>query len=220
MFISLRFRKLDQIFYDKKRQPSGGKIVATIKSVWKNPDWITSTIAYIMEKTLLLNITYEPLRVISWQKAITLLTLGKVEVVEEYDREIRSVSFSIKLPAVVRLLRLVRWREEAVKFSRKNIYARDRGICQYCGQDLRCQEITYDHVIPKSQGGETSWDNVVTCCLECNSRKGGRTPEQAGMKLLAPPKKPKWNLSLRITIGLKSTPERWRDYLYWSVELE
>jgi len=173
-----------------------------------------------MEQTLLLNTTYEPLRVISWQKAITLLTLGKVEVIEEYDREIHSVSFSIKLPSVVRLLRLVKWRHGQVKFSRKNIYARDRGMCQYCGKDLRRQEITYDHVIPKSQGGQTSWKNVVTCCIECNSRKGGKTPKQAGMKLLKPPKRPRWNMSLRITIGLKSTPNSWRDYLYWNVELE
>jgi 5-methylcytosine-specific restriction endonuclease McrA len=173
-----------------------------------------------MEQTLLLNVTYEPLRVISWQKAITLLTLGKVEVIEEYDQEIHSVSFSIKLPSVVRLLRLVKWLGDSVKFSRKNIYARDQGRCQYCGKDLRHQEITYDHVIPKSLGGKTSWENVVTCCLECNSKKGGKTPHQAGMKLLKLPHRPKWDISLRITIGLRNTPESWRDYLYWNVELE
>jgi 5-methylcytosine-specific restriction endonuclease McrA len=173
-----------------------------------------------MEKTLLLNTTYEPLRVISWQKAITMLTLGKVEVIEEYDREVHSVSFSIKLPSVVRLLRLVKWRNEPLKFSRKNIYARDHGLCQYCGKQLLRQEITYDHVIPKSQGGETSWENVVTCCVECNSRKGGRTPKQAGMSLLQLPHKPTWNASLRITIGLKNTPQSWRDYLYWNIVLE
>jgi len=173
-----------------------------------------------MEKTLLLNITYEPLRVIPWQKAITLLTLGKVEVVEEYDREIRSVSFSIKLPAVVRLLRLVKWREGPVKFSRRNIYERDQGQCQYCGRDLARYEITYDHVIPKSQGGGTSWENVVTCCLKCNGKKGGRTPHQAGMTLRKTPKRPKWNMSIRLTIGLKQAPESWRDYLYWNIELE
>jgi 5-methylcytosine-specific restriction endonuclease McrA len=173
-----------------------------------------------MEKTLLLNITYEPLRVITWQKAITLLTLGKVEVIEEYEHEIRSVTFSIKLPAVVRLLRLVKWREEPVKFSRRNIYARDQGQCQYCGRKLTRQEITYDHVIPKSQGGGTSWQNVVTCCLKCNGKKGGRTPEQAGMKLRKIPKRPKWNMALRLTIGLNQAPASWRDYLYWNIELE
>ncbi len=172
-----------------------------------------------MEKTLLLNITYEPLRVISWQKAITLLTLGKVEVVEEYDQELRSVSFSIKLPAVVRLLHLVKWRDGPVKFSRRNIYERDQGQCQYCGQDLARQEITYDHVIPKSQGGGTSWENVVTCCLKCNGKKGGRTPQQAGMKLRHIPKRPAWNMSVRLTIGIRQAPKSWRDYLYWNIEL-
>ena len=127
-----------------------------------------------MDKTLLLNVTYEPLRVISWKKAVTLLTLGKVEVVEEYDREIHSISFSIRLPAVVRLLKLVRWRRDVVKFSRKNIYVRDHEMCQYCGKHLQSKEITYDHVIPKSQGGDTSWENVVTCCMTCNRKKGGK----------------------------------------------
>lgn len=172
-----------------------------------------------MEKTLLLNITYEPLQVISWQKAITLLTLGKVEVVEEYDREVHSVSFSIKLPAVVRLLRFVKWREKPATLSRRNIYVRDDGKCQYCGEALTQQEITYDHVVPKSQGGQTTWHNVVACCVRCNGKKGGRTPKQAGMKLLNRPQRPQWNMTLRVTIGLKQTPDSWRDYLYWNAEL-
>ena len=172
-----------------------------------------------MEKTLLLNITYEPLQVISWQKAITLLTLGKVEVVEEYDQEVHSVSFTIKLPAVVRLLRFVKWIEKPITLSRRNIYVRDHGTCQYCGEALTQQEITYDHVIPKSQGGQTTWDNVVACCVQCNGKKGGRTPKRAGMKLSKTPQPPKWNMTLRVTIGVKHTPESWRDYLYWNAEL-
>jgi len=174
-----------------------------------------------MEKTLLLNVTYEPLRVISWKKAVTLLTLGKVEVIEEYDQEIHSISFSIQLPSVVRLLRLVKWRRrDTVKFSRQNIYTRDHGICQYCGTHLQQKEITYDHVIPKSQGGITCWENVVMCCMLCNRKKGGKTPQQARMKLLKPPQQPTWHHSFRITIGLKHTPESWRDYLYWNVKLD
>ncbi len=172
-----------------------------------------------MEKTLLLNITYEPLRVISWQKAVTLLTRGKVEVVEEYDREVHSVTFVMKLPAVVRLLQFVKWRDDSVTFSRSNIYARDHGKCQYCGRPISRQELTYDHVIPKSQGGDTSWENVVTCCVECNRAKGGRTPKQAGMKLLNAPKRPAWNMAVRITIGIRQMPTSWHDYLYWNVEL-
>ena len=106
-----------------------------------------------MEQVLLLNITYEPLKVINWKKAITLLMLGKVEVLEEYGRDIHSVSFTIKLPSVVRLLMLVKRPKNQVRFSRQNIYARDKYKCQYCGQKLPVEDLSYDHVVPKSRGG-------------------------------------------------------------------
>lgn len=172
-----------------------------------------------MEHVLLLNITYEPLRVINWKKAVTLLMLGKVEVLEEYGHEIRSVSFTIKLPAVVRLLRMVRKPKAPIKFSRQNIYARDRYRCQYCGRRFRSEDLTYDHVIPKSRGGRTRWDNIVTCCVSCNRRKGGRTPVEAGMALVRKPQRPNWLPAVRITIGFREVPSSWRDYLYWNVEL-
>ncbi len=172
-----------------------------------------------MEHVLLLNITYEPLRIINWKKAITLLLLGKVEVLEEYGREIRSVSFTIRLPSVVRLLRMVKRPKSPVKFSRQNIYARDKYRCQYCGQKFSSEELTYDHVIPRSRGGKTEWENIVTCCVDCNRRKGGRTPSEAGMKLIRKPVKPTWVPALRITIGIREVPQSWRDYLYWNVEL-
>jgi len=172
-----------------------------------------------MEHVLLLNITYEPLRIINWKKAITLLLLGKVEVLEEYGREIRSVSFTIRLPSVVRLLRMVKRPKAPVKFSRQNIYARDKYRCQYCGQKFPSDELTYDHVIPRSRGGKTEWENIVTCCVDCNRRKGGRTPSEAGMKLIRKPVKPTWVPGLRITIGIRQVPQSWRDYLYWNVEL-
>ena len=172
-----------------------------------------------MEQVLLLNITYEPLRIINWKKAITLLLLGKVEVLEEYSREIRSVSFTIKLPSVVRLLRMVKRPKSPVKFSRQNIYARDRYRCQYCGRKFPSEELTYDHVIPRSRGGKTEWENIVTCCVDCNRRKGGKTPDEAGMKLIKKPVKPTWIPALRISIGIREVPKSWLDYLYWNVEL-
>jgi 5-methylcytosine-specific restriction endonuclease McrA len=173
-----------------------------------------------MENALLLNATYEPLRVISWKKAITLVTMGKVEVIEEYDREVRSVSFTIRLPSIIRLIRYVRRKKSGVKFSRQNIYARDKNQCQYCGRKLSSEELTYDHLIPKSRGGKTEWTNIVTCCMDCNRKKGGRTPEDAQMGLLRKPEKPEWLPILRITINIKNAPESWLDYLYWNVELE
>ena len=139
-------------------------------------------------QTLLLNQGFEPIKVISWQRAITLLFLGKVEVLEEYEASgIRSVNLVIKIPAVVRLLRAFRRHARPVKFSRVNIYARDNYKCQYCGRKASISELTYDHVMPRSRGGMTEWTNIVTCCYLCNRKKGGRTPNEAGMKLLASP---------------------------------
>jgi 5-methylcytosine-specific restriction endonuclease McrA len=175
-----------------------------------------------MEHTLLLNATYEPLRVVNWKKAVTLLWQGKVEVLEVYDKEIRGFSITIKLPSVIRLLTLIRIKEahHAVRFSRANIFARDKYTCQYCGRKGRTEEHTFDHVVPISKGGRKSWENIVTACISCNNRKSGRTPEEARMRLIKKPGKPRWSPTLTITIGLKNFPESWRDYLYWNVELD
>jgi 5-methylcytosine-specific restriction endonuclease McrA len=175
-----------------------------------------------MEQTLLLNATYEPLKVVHWQKAVTLWCQGKVEVISVYDREVRSVSFSFKLPSVIRLLRYIRIRRavDYVPFSRANIYARDRHTCQYCGQVLPSGDLTFDHVVPVMQGGWKDWENIVTCCISCNRRKGGRTPQQAGMHLIRMPRRPEKSPALRLTIGVRNTPDHWRDYLYWNVELD
>ena len=173
-----------------------------------------------MEQVLLLNITYEPLRIINWKKAIIMLTLGKVEVLEEYSRDVRSVSFSIKLPSVIRLLRLVKKPKTPVKFSRQNIYIRDNYRCQYCGRELPPDKLTWDHVIPRARGGKAEWENIVTCCMECNRRKGGKIPSEASMKLIKKARNPEWLPALKITLGLKVMPHSWRDYLYWNIELE
>ena len=168
-----------------------------------------------MERVLLLNATYEPLRVITWKRAVSLLTLGKVEVLETYEREVRSVTLALRLPAVVRLLHLVRFRNHTIRFSRQNIYTRDKFQCQYCGRKMDSCELTYDHVIPKSMGGRTAWENIVTCCLPCNKKKGGRTPKQARMHLIRQAKRPSWHPMMMITLRIAQTPDPWRDYLFW-----
>lgn len=175
-----------------------------------------------MEQTLLLNATYEPLKVVNWQKAVTLWCQGKVEIIAHHDREVRAVSFSFKLPSVIRLLRYVRIRKrfDYVPFSRANIYARDAFTCQYCAEVFSTQDLTFDHVVPVSQGGRKDWENIVTCCVTCNRRKGGRTPEEARMRLVRSPRRPASAPAIRITIGLRSAPESWRDYLYWNLELD
>ncbi len=171
------------------------------------------------QRTLVLSQAYEPVKVVSWQRALTLLTLGKVEVIEEYEWGVRTATIVIKAPAVLRLLRAFRRRKAAVKFSRVNIYARDKYRCQYCGAERPISELTYDHVIPRAQGGRTEWTNIVTACTDCNLRKGGRTPEQAGMKLRTKPVQPTWVPAVTITISTRSVPDAWRDYLYWTGEL-
>jgi 5-methylcytosine-specific restriction endonuclease McrA len=118
--------------------------------------------------------------------------LGKVEIVEEYDHHIRSVSVAIKAPAVVRLLRFFRVGRRSPSLSRINILARDNFTCQYCSREMPAKEATLDHVIPRSQGGKTTWENIVCACSSCNRRKGGRTPKEANMKLLSKPCKPQW----------------------------
>lgn len=170
-------------------------------------------------RTLLLSQAYEPIKLIPWQRALTLLTLGKVEVLREYDHKVRSTTFVFKMPAVVRLLRAFRKHKKPVKFSRVNIFARDSYRCQYCGQKRGIAELTYDHVKPRHMGGKTEWTNIVTACQECNLRKGGNTPDKAGMRLLGQPVQPKWVPAVTITISTRSMPDAWRDYLYWTGEL-
>ena len=146
-----------------------------------------------MDQTLVLNATYEPLRIVSWQKAMTLLFQGKVEVIAVYEREIRGVTVRVKLPSVLRLLRHVRMKRPFadVPFSRTNVYARDEHRCQYCHRRCSPSQLTFDHVIPVARGGHKGWDNIVTCCIPCNRKKGDRTPDEAGMQLGRRPQRPR-----------------------------
>jgi 5-methylcytosine-specific restriction endonuclease McrA len=170
-----------------------------------------------MEMTLLLNATYEPVTVVSWQRAMTLWCHGKVEIVDTHDTELRAVSFTFKVPSIVRLLRYVRLRhrKDHVPFTRANIYARDNHECQYCGST---SDLTFDHVVPEAQGGAKNWTNIVTACLECNTRKGSRTPEEAGMFLRRKPRRP--HAAVRVIVGIRKAPASWMDYLYWNIELD
>jgi 5-methylcytosine-specific restriction endonuclease McrA len=171
-------------------------------------------------QTLVLSQGYEPIKVVSWQRAITLLTLGKVEVIEEYDTRIRSRYLVLKMPAVVRLIDSFRRRKKPVKFSRINIYGRDKYRCQYCNVRITLETGTYDHVVPRSKGGKTVWKNIVTCCTPCNAKKANRTPLEAGMRLKRKPVQPREVVVQPLRISKVSAPDAWRDYLYWTGELE
>lgn len=167
-----------------------------------------------MERTLLLNATYEPLMVIDWKRAISLVFLGKSDVLAEHDREVRSTSLSMRIPSVVRLRKRVRRAEPVVRFSRANVYARDGYACQYCGGSFPASRLTFDHVMPRSRGGVTSWTNIVTACSDCNRRKADRTPDEARMRLRSKPMRPRTLPGSRCGITGADAPESWDFYLW------
>lgn len=114
---------------------------------------------------------------------------------------IRTVTLRIQVPRVIRLLRFDQPPRHSVRLNRKNLFARDGNRCQYCGDNLPTSQLSFDHVTPRSRGGQTDWANVVTCCLKCNSKKGDRTPREAGMRLKNRPAKPKHNPMLKVKLG-------------------
>jgi 5-methylcytosine-specific restriction endonuclease McrA len=144
-----------------------------------------------MEAVIVLSSGYEFLGLVSWQRAMVMVFSGKVEVLKESGREVRTVSDTFKVPAVIRLIKFIRsiYRRE-VPFSRKNILVRDAYTCQYCGVEFPQAELTVDHVVPKVMSGPHEWTNTVASCKTCNMKKGGRTPRQAGMGLIRKPFRP------------------------------
>ena len=164
--------------------------------------------------TLVLNASFEPIHMVSWQRAMQLLFQGKVEVVEHSDREIRTVTVAFKIPAVLRLLKYIplRRQEQVIRFSRANVFIRDKYTCQYCARRESKALLTLDHVIPAVQGGKKIWENIVTACRKCNQKKGGRTPSQAHMQLIAPPRRPKFLARTHLQFGIHIVPEKWKMY--------
>lgn len=142
-------------------------------------------------KVLTLSPSYEPLGVVDWEKAITLFYSGKVNVLSEYDKAIHSPSVKIKIPSVVVFKNGKHAKQNSVRFSRKNVWIRDEGRCQYCNREVSSNNFTLDHVIPRTLGGSTMWTNVVTCCGPCNQKKGDKLLHKCGMVLKKVPIKPK-----------------------------
>jgi 5-methylcytosine-specific restriction endonuclease McrA len=176
--------------------------------------------------TLVLDSSYQVMNKVSWQRAFEYWVSGKVEILEEYaDRFVRSASQVFKVPSIIRFVNYISQRKRVVRFSRSNIYTRDHYTCQYCGKKCKAEQLTYDHVVPRSKGGKTNWSNIVAACQQCNRQKGDRTPEQAGMKLRSTPVKPK---KLPTIAGPKQywkngMPDSWKAFLidasYWEGEL-
>jgi 5-methylcytosine-specific restriction endonuclease McrA len=190
---------------------------------------------------LVLNRVYQPMHVTTVRRAVTLLYQGVARAVDEEFRlldfeswaalaaavdgeAIHTPSRAIRVPRVLVLVAHTHLPRQRVRFSRLNVYARDESTCQYCGRRLPRSELNLDHVIPRSRGGSTSWENVVCSCVACNLRKGGRTPEEAGLHLRRLPARPRWTAVFRAATR-RVVYREWRPFLglvdaaYWNVEL-
>lgn len=162
-----------------------------------------------LPRVLVLNASYEPLHLASAKRAITLVQYGVAEVLENSDDRVRSPSVTLAIPSVIRLRRYIRRpRPHAISLNRRHVMRRDFFSCQYCGSG---DDLTIDHVLPRSRGGRDSWQNLVTACRSCNQRKGNRTPEEAGMPLRAAPRAPSFSLLSQQPGGVWF--EVWRKYL-------
>jgi 5-methylcytosine-specific restriction endonuclease McrA len=198
-------------------------------------------------RVLVLNKHYMAVRVIGVRRAFSLLFKDVAEVISceegnysNYDFEswqqiselkrnfnseahdwISTVNFDIAVPRIIRLLFYDRLPRRPVKFNRRNIYARDRNMCQYCGKRHPSSELSLDHIIPRSMGGKSTWDNIVCACTRCNVKKGGRTPKQAHMSLVKKPAKPRRNPVIHVHLNHHryASWKQFLDHAYWSVEL-
>lgn len=165
--------------------------------------------------TLILNHYLHPHRIASWQDAITEFFTGKVEIVAWYDEVVyhnAERGITMQMPAVARLLKPVGMYKKGVKFSRINVMVRDNFTCAFCGTKYPMEKLNYDHVLPRSQGGKTVWENIITSCYTCNERKGSRTPEQAKMKLLRKPFRPKTLPLAQPVLAMRNIPKEWEPY--------
>ena len=163
-------------------------------------------------------LSYYPLSVWSWQDSVKSVFLNRVTIVSNYKRKIRSPSFEMNLPSVIALKSFIKPSENP-NFTRFNVFLRDRFTCQYCGDR---KDLTFDHLLPKSKGGLTDWENVVTACSSCNVQKGGNLYKNCGLKLFQMPFRP--SVDDLHKNGRNFPPnflhESWMDYLYWDIELE
>lgn len=209
---------------------------------------MTAEPAVLSTSVLLLNRLYMAVRVVTARRALTLVYRELAEVVScesgqylSYDFNdwvevsqakarfepekhdwVRTVRFQVAVPRIIRLLVYERLPRVEVKLNRRNLFARDHNRCQYCGKKFPTSELSVDHVVPRTQGGETVWENLVCACVRCNVRKGGRTPAQANMRLVAPPRRPRRSpiLTVKLSDARYASWKQFVDFAYWNVELK
>jgi 5-methylcytosine-specific restriction endonuclease McrA len=164
---------------------------------------------------LVLNATYEPINITAVRRAVVLILKGVATTEEEDGDFVHSSRAAIRIPSVIRLTQFHRIPYQSRALSRKNILLRDRYTCQFCGRVLPASELTLDHVIPRSRGGHTDWDNLVACCHSCNNMKGDRLPDESGLKLRRQPRPFTLHTSRQLMRMMGRSDERWRKYLFY-----
>ncbi len=198
---------------------------------------------FLNQQVLVLNRLWQAVNICSARRALSLLFEGHAHVVlddnagnfrtfdfrqwrdlsdqQPHPESIHTVSFKVRVPRVILLLMFDRLPKKEVKFTRHNIFERDRNTCQYCGIVFDRKDLNLDHVVPRDRGGPTNWENIVCSCVPCNTRKSNRTPPEAGMKLIRKPKRPKWRPFVQVNLHF-SAHDSWKHFLdvaYWNVEL-
>jgi 5-methylcytosine-specific restriction endonuclease McrA len=198
---------------------------------------------FLNQQVLVLNRLWQAVNICSARRALSLLFEGHAHVVlnddegnfrtfdfrqwrdlsdqQPHPESIHTVSFKVRVPRVILLLMFDRLPKKEVKFTRHNIFERDRNTCQYCGKVFDRKDLNLDHVVPRDRGGPTNWENIVCSCVPCNTRKSNRTPSEAGMRLIRKPKRPKWRPFVQVNLQF-SGHDSWKHFLdvaYWNVEL-
>jgi len=199
--------------------------------------------SFLNQQVLVLNRLWQAVNVCTARRALTLLFEGHAHVVvnegdgsfqtynfrEWHDfsqrqphlESIRTVSFRIRVPRIILLVVFDRLPKKEVKFTRHNIFERDKNTCQYCGGSFDRRDLNLDHVVPRDRGGPTTWENIVCSCIACNTQKANRTPQEAGMHLIRKPRRPKWRPFVQVNLGV-ACHDSWKHFLdlaYWNVEL-
>ena len=177
---------------------------------------ISGSIARLSSRVLVLNATYEPIHICNVRRAIVMIFKGIAVMQEPALFVLRSVNASTTAPSVIRLIHFVHLPYRKKLASKNNILIRDRYLCQYCGKPLKSHEITLDHIVPKSRGGESNWENLAACCPRCNVRKGSRLPEEAGLTLIKDPRKGSAYHFIHLLRHYGSVDEKWKKYLFYS----
>lgn len=167
------------------------------------------------QPVLVLNASYEPINVCAARRALVLVLKGVASAEEHASAYVHSARHSLSLPSVIRLLEYRRIPHQSRSLSRKNILMRDRYTCQYCQKTFPASDMTLDHVVPRSRGGDSSWENLVACCHHCNNKKGSRTPEEAGLKLVRAPRPFSLHTSQHLMRLLAKSDAQWRKYLFY-----